>query len=141
MRSYCVYLAALLIASPASAFSPRTTPLRRRAAAAVQPLKMAPLITEAPLLVSDLVSATEVYGPIFGMGLILCFSGLASAFVVGSLVDGDNVAELSDQFYEKGLRDLATNEVANNSKKTTNELTARRSSEKTMALPKDVYLD
>jgi hypothetical protein len=94
------------------------------------------------MLVGDLVSATEVYAPIFGMGIILSFSGLASAFVVGSLVDGDNVGELSDQFYEKGLRDLAQDSTSlSNAKSTSKELAAPRSSGEVAALPEEVYLD
>jgi len=143
MRSFFVIIATVLLTIPAEAFTPHARPVRRRwAAAAVQPLNVAPPMTEAPILLSDLVSATEVYAPIFGMGIILSFSGLASAFVVGSLVDGDNVSELSDQFYEKGLRDLAQDSTSpSNAKSSTKELAARGSSEEIAALPEEVYLD
>ena len=70
-------------------------------------LKVSPLVDASTIVVSDLVAATEVYGPIFGMGIILSISGFASAMVVGNLVGEDNIDDLSDQFYEKGLKDIA----------------------------------
>jgi hypothetical protein len=46
------------------------------------------------IALSDLVSATEVYLPIFIAGVTLAFSGFGSAMVLGSLIDDDNVDEV-----------------------------------------------
>jgi hypothetical protein len=52
------------------------------------------LADSSTVLVSDLVSATEVYGPIFGMGIVLSVSGFVSAWVVSNLVDDANIEEV-----------------------------------------------
>lgn len=74
-------------------------------------VRVMPLV-DSPLVVADLVAASEVYGPIFGFGIFLCFSGFASAFAVGALIDEDNIEELGDQFFEKGLEGIAAEGVS-----------------------------
>ena len=52
------------------------------------------LVDSTSIVLSDLVSATEVYLPIFIAGVVLAFSGVGSAMVLGSLIDDDNVDEV-----------------------------------------------
>ena len=59
-----------------------------------QPVSSMDLVDSTSIVLSDLVSATEVYLPIFIAGVVLAFSGFGSAMVLGSLIDDDNVDEV-----------------------------------------------
>ena len=63
----------------------------RQTATTMRAVELADATTIA---LSDLVSATEVYLPIFIAGVTLAFSGFGSAMVLGSLIDDDNVDEV-----------------------------------------------
>ena len=108
-------IAALLTMAVVRAWQPRSAPPAVRhirsshgrpypaaASSGSRPTRMVPpcavgateMLDSTTLVVSDLVSATEVYLPIFIAGVVLAFSGFGSAMVLGSLIDEDNVDEV-----------------------------------------------